>query len=78
MSKKRIIKDVGIGARGRKELLKHLSGGRLTQRQAILAKCYDCMGYFTDGKEDCGIPECSLYPFMAYRPKEKDAPNTPV
>ena len=57
----------GIRAKGRKEYLKHKSGGRLTPKQAILARCYDCMGYYIDGRMDCQIPECPLYPFMPYR-----------
>ncbi len=57
-------------ARGNKELKKHLLGDRLTQRQAILAKCADCCGYYFDGREDCDIPDCPLYSYMPYR-KEK-------
>ncbi|RPI50786.1 MAG: hypothetical protein EHM49_08065 [Deltaproteobacteria bacterium] len=54
-------------ARGNKELKKYLLGARLTQRQAILAKCADCMGYYLDGRLDCEIEDCPLYPFMPYR-----------
>lgn len=57
----------GIKARGARELKKHLMGDKLTQRQAILAKCYDCMGGYGDGKMNCGIPGCPLYPLMPYR-----------
>ena len=57
----------GIRAKGRKEYLKYKNGGRLTHRQAILARCYDCMGNYIDGRMDCQIPECPLYPFMPYR-----------
>jgi hypothetical protein len=60
----------GILARGRNELKKHLNGGRLTFKQAILAKCYDCMGFYADGKADCAIPECPLYPVMPYGSKK--------
>jgi hypothetical protein len=58
---------IGKRARGGKELKKHLAGDRLTQRQAIHAKCYDCMGGYSDGRVDCQLSDCSLYPFMAYR-----------
>ena len=61
------IRKYGKTAKGKKELLKHLSGGKLTFKQAIFAKCYDCMNYFSDGKIDCKIPSCPLYPFMAYK-----------
>jgi len=57
----------GIKARGSKELKKYFAGGRLTQRQMILAKCYECMGGYADGKVDCGIKDCPLYPLMPYR-----------
>ena len=74
------IEQHGGGMRGRKELLKHLDGERLTMKQAILAKCYGCMGYFSDGRQDCKIDECPLYPFMPFREGEKrqfiKRPNT--
>ena len=56
-----------IKARGAKELKKYLTGGRLTHKQMAIAKCYDCMGGYGDGKLDCGIKECPLYPLMPYR-----------
>jgi len=56
---------------GRKYLIRHLQGEKLTLKQAILAKCCDCMGYYIDGKNDCRIPECSLYAWMPYR-KDKE------
>jgi hypothetical protein len=63
---------IGKSAKGRLELIKHLKGIRLTQRRMILAKCYDCMGGYIDGKLDCGVEECPLYPLMPY--KGKDTP----
>jgi hypothetical protein len=63
--------EVLMKARGNKELKKYLYGDRLTQRQAIIAKCFDCMGQYIDGKIDCLILDCPLYPFMPYRNKEK-------
>jgi len=60
----------GIKALGRKEFQKHQAGGRLTPRQMLKAKCFDCMGGFIDGKMDCGIKTCPLYPLMAYREKK--------
>jgi hypothetical protein len=60
------IKWHGKTAKGKKEILKHLSGQRLTLKQAVYAKCYDCAGFYADGKQDCKMPHCSLYPFMAY------------
>jgi hypothetical protein len=72
----RIVRQ-GIGirrkmkARGVRELKRYLNGDRLTQRQAIIANCASCMNYYADGKNDCLIPNCPLYPFMPYRNKEK-------
>ena len=54
-------------AKGKEELLKHLKVERLTMRQAVIAKCYDCAGYYQDGKKDCEDPECPIHPFMPYR-----------
>jgi len=52
--------------RGEKELKGHGAGERLTQRQMILAKCCECCGNYADGRIDCAIPECPLYPVMPY------------
>jgi hypothetical protein len=60
------IRQYGKTAKGQKELIKHLSGQKLTFKQAIYARCYDCMGYYADGKVDCKMLHCSLHPFMAY------------
>ena len=56
----------GLSAKGQALLVKSIQGERLSASQAIKAKCYDCMGYFEDGKADCGDPLCPLYPWMAY------------
>ena len=66
---KKRIEDVRAGtqSRGQTHYLRYLHGERLTQREAILAKCCDCMCYHVDGRLDCRMPLCSLYPFMPYR-----------
>jgi hypothetical protein len=64
------IKDVKTWElrRGKNELLRHLEGGKpLTQREAILAQCYNCTCGFADGRQDCGVPACPLHPFMQFR-----------
>jgi hypothetical protein len=66
------VKDMGRKGRGRSELIKHLEGKRLTARQAGLAKCYDCQGFYSDGRMDCGIKNCALHPLMPYRGKSED------
>jgi hypothetical protein len=56
----------GKSARGKNELLKHLSSQRLTLKQAVNAHCYDCMNFYADGKIDCHLLHCPLHPFMPY------------
>ncbi len=63
----------GKSARGRTELKKHLNETRLTFKQAIMAKCYECTAFYADGKVDCCIPDCPLHPFMPYRSKKPSA-----
>ena len=65
------VEKYGISAKGRRELLKHLDGGKLSFNGAIIAKCYECMGYYVDGKQDCLIPTCPLYLFFCYREKPR-------
>ena len=66
----------GKTAKGKKELLKHLAGGKLTPKQAIHAKCFDCSGYFADGKHDCQMPKCSLYPYMTFKANKQTSHNS--
>lgn len=55
-------------ARGIKELDRYqIDGERLTLRQAVLAACAECTGRYADGRLDCKIPECPLYPWMVYQ-----------
>lgn len=66
-AKKREIERSGRKVKGRKALMRHLEGKRLTRGEAILAKCYDCTGYYSDGGHDCGEETCPLYPYMPRR-----------
>ena len=61
------IKQHGKRSKGKKELIKYLEGGKLTYKQAVQGKCFECMGYCIDGLLDCEIPDCPLYRFMPYR-----------
>jgi len=61
------VERYGKLAVGKKELLKHLSGEKITLAQMIKAKCYECMGNYADGKNDCEIKDCPLYSRMPYR-----------
>lgn len=67
------IKKYGLKAQGKKELCRHLNGERLTRSEAILAKCYECNGCYSDGKADCEIPACPLYSFMPYQKMNCDS-----
>ncbi len=60
------IRTEGISARGRADLIRFYSGRKMTPMQAIRAKCYDCMGYYADGRRDCCQIRCPLYRFMPY------------
>lgn len=44
----------------------YVRGGRLTRGQAIAAKCADCCCYYVDGRRDCEVFSCPLYPWMPY------------
>jgi hypothetical protein len=57
------IENDGGKAPGKAELLKHLNGGKLCASAAIKANCYDCNGYYIEGKFDCKVITCPLYPF---------------
>lgn len=67
ISKIEDIEKYGLKAKGKGELLKFLNGTRLNSSQTVLAKCYDCMCYYSDGKNDCEVPECPNYAKMPYR-----------
>jgi hypothetical protein len=51
---------------GKSAYVKFLKGETLTQRQAIQAMCYECMGYYEDGDNDCENCTCPLYLFMPF------------
>ena len=57
----------GVVAIGKKELEAHLRGEKLTPLESLLAKCYDCQGFYLDGKRDCGCTSCPNYSRMPYR-----------
>lgn len=71
MEDDRLLENARKGKRriGRKDLIRHLEGKRLTQRQAIRAKCYDCNGM---GESNiCDIEDCSLFGYSPYRVKQR-------
>jgi hypothetical protein len=58
----------GVGSAA---LRRYRTGKRLTRAQAILAKCADCCGDYSDGRIDCGIGQCPLYPWHPYRERRR-------
>ena len=64
-----LVKDVEKAklASGKSEYLRFLKGDRISMGQAVKAKCFDCCAYYEDGKYDCEIKGCPLYPWMPYR-----------
>ncbi len=50
---------------GRKELIKHLEGGKISRPAACKAMCYSCNGNGESG--DCDIEACPLYPYSPYK-----------
>jgi hypothetical protein len=55
----------GKRKKGKSELIKHLTGGRLTRNQAIKAKCYDYNGM--GESDECDLKGCSLLPYSPFR-----------
>ena len=62
-------------SKGKKELLKRLSGGHLTHKESIHAKCFECSNGYIDGKNDCEINDCPLYEYMPYGSIRYKNPN---
>lgn len=53
---------------GKSEITKFLNGFRITRKEAIKAKCYDCMGFYDNAQEkDCKNYTCPLYTYMPYK-----------
>lgn len=75
--RKREINMHGVSSTGRTQYLKYLSGKKIGLKGAVLSKCFDCMGYYIDGRNDCGMSECALYPWMPYRKRDKESPLPP-
>ena len=52
---------------GEDAYFRFLKGGKITRREAMLAKCYECMGGYDDGKMDCCGESCPIFPFYPYK-----------
>jgi len=49
---------------------KAINGKHITRKEAMLAKCYECMGYYQDCKQDCSGISCPLYQYYPYKDKD--------
>jgi hypothetical protein len=56
-------------SRGARLLKRHLRGQKLTLREAVYAKCCECMNWFEDGRRDCEVVRCPLHPWQPYKPR---------
>jgi hypothetical protein len=65
------VLDGAKASPGRDYLKRYYSGGKLSARQAAIANCCYCNGYYADGKNDCENPLCSIYFMMPYRSRGK-------
>jgi hypothetical protein len=65
------IRKYGVSAIGKTDYKRFLASGKVTPLQGVKAKCYDCMGFYQDGKVDCEQVSCPLYPFMPYRKSDQ-------
>lgn len=67
------IAKLGKECQGKKEYIRFLQGEPVNRNAAIKAKCYDCCGYFEDGRADCQNPTCPLYPYFPYSSDKSQA-----
>ena len=49
------IKKHGSAAGGKREFIAFLRGKALTMKESILANCYQCTGFYLDGRKDCDV-----------------------
>jgi len=70
------IVETAPASSGKTLLLKYLEGNRLSAIQSIRAKCCEYMGYYVDGRSDCRMPNCPLYPFMPYLENKEKKTST--
>lgn len=61
------IKKYGKSGRGRSEYIDILSGKHVSYKGKCLAMCYDCTGYYSDGKYSCQDETCPLYGIMPFK-----------
>ena len=64
-----MTKKVTHKALGQNEFMMLQHGKKVGLAGIIKAKCYECMGFYDGGTEDCKIDLCPLYLRMPYREK---------
>jgi hypothetical protein len=72
------IEKYGKPLKAKTDLLNYLKGGKLSLSQAVKAKCYDCNGYYADGRIDCKVSHCPIYPWMPFNKSQKSKPKVPM
>lgn len=50
-----------------------MKGKTPTRKEAIETHCWQCMGFYQDGKNDCENVKCPLYTFFPYKKKKHKA-----
>ena len=48
---------------------RYMRGEKTTRKEAMLAHCYQCMGFYEGGKQDCMGKSCPLYQYYPYKGK---------
>ena len=78
MTREEILKQARRGAedQGKRELVKFLESKPVSRKEAMLAFCYECQGYYRDGRITCENVNCPMYPFMPYS-KNKEQGKRP-
>ena len=65
-----------MGGLGSRDLARYRENRKpLRKTAAIKAKCAECMANYADGRDDCTVSDCPLYPFMPYTRKNRAKTN---
>ena len=63
------LEEVKMIVKGQLEYKNLKQGKKLTRKQAILAKCYECNGE-EESNADCTVMSCPLYSYHWHRAKK--------
>jgi hypothetical protein len=56
---------------GRRLYLKNMNNEKITIKQRVIAKCFECSNGYIDGRVSCEIKDCPLFPYMPYKRAKK-------